>query len=127
MSEQPTSPAWTDADETALVTLLIRAAYGLATAAEIAERRESKKRHPAGRAIPVAPIIPEDIWQPAPPLPNWSGLGRFISISLAIALILAGFLIGVTQHPWVAIGLVTAGCAIGARLATVHHRMGEKS
>lgn len=120
MTDQPVSPAWTDADDRALTLLLIMAAYNLATASEIAERRaESMARHPAGRATHV-PMV-------APPMPDYSRLGTFIAGYAALLLILAGFLVGITQHFWVAFTFVLVGCALGVRLATVQHRQEKKS
>lgn len=93
----------------------------------------ARMAHPAGKAQVTEPLIPEDMWEKAtyipmvaPPLPNWSGLGRFITAYVAVLLILSGFLLGVTVRPWVAIPLVWVGCLLGVRLATVHYRNQEK-
>lgn len=84
----------------------------------LADIAASRAAHPAGRAgyVPMS----------APPMPDYRHFGYAIKAYVAVLLIGAGFLLGITVRPWVAIPLIWVGCLLGVRLAVIHHRTGEK-
>ena len=121
MSEQPVS-VWHPIDDQMLSAILDEDERAIRVLSLAARYHQARMAHPAGKAqATTEPLIPEDMWQPAPPLPNWAGLGRFISLYAALVLIVAGLLIGITVHRW-AVLLVIGGVLLAGRIAIVHYR-----
>lgn len=118
MTDQPSTRP-TPLDDRLLSAILDEDDRTFRVLSHAARYHEARMAHPAGRAgyVPLT----------SPPLPSYVRLGHALLAYAAVLLILAGFLVGVTVRPWVAIPLVWVGCLLGVRLAIVHHRTGEKS